>query len=175
MNKEELEQAMDIYQDTIYRIAMNFTQNTADAQDISQEVFLRLYRFDRSFSSEEHRRAWLIRVTINLCKNIVCSKWHKIMQQSPEEIQNLASYDHENLEKRMWVTTAMQHLSKTDRMILHLYYYEEYDTRSIADFMQIKETAVRKRLSRARKRLEKQLGEEVFRYEAFQLDQTISH
>ena len=97
------------------------------------------------------------------------------MQQSPEEIQNLASYDHENLEKRMWVTTAMQHLSKTDRMILHLYYYEEYDTRSIADFMQIKETAVRKRLSRARKRLEKQLGEEVFRYEAFQLDQTISH
>lgn len=173
MTKEELEQAMDLYQDMVYRIALNYTKNRADAQDISQEVFLRLYRHGAAFPIEEHRRAWLIRVTINLGKNLVGSRWHRIMQHGTDDLSQIADESQEDMDQRMWVTQAMQKLSQNDRIILHLYYYEEFDTRSIADFLQIKEDAVRKRLSRARKRLEKQLGEEVFRYEAFQLDQTI--
>lgn len=177
MTQMELEQAMDMYQDTVYRIALSYTKNTADAQDISQEVFLQLYRLDQHFPTEAQRRAWLIRVAINLGKNLLHSKWHRIMQQTPETLSDIpaSSDDDIHMEQRMWVTAAMKKLARTDRIILHLYYYEEYDTKSIAEILQCKETAVRKRLSRARKRLEKLLGEEEFRYETFQLDAAISH
>lgn len=173
MTKDELEQAMDIYQDMVYRIALSYTKSNADAQDISQEAFLRLYRCQQSFFTEEQRRAWLIRVTINLGKNLVRSRWHTIMQQTPTDLSEISAPE-TNIDQHMWVTEMIQKLPRTDRIVLHLYYYEEYDTKSISRFLQIKEATVRKRLSRARKRLEKLLGEEAFRYETFPLDQTIS-
>lgn len=168
MEQKDFRALLDKYQDMIYRIALNYTKNDADAQDICQETFLRLFRREISFESENLRRAWLIRVTINLSKNLLRSKWHRIMQEEfqPEMMtQNGPDAEPEGAS----VTEAMGRLSASDRTILHLYYYEEYGTDEIAKILEIRESAVRKRLSRARKRLAVQLKEE-FGYERIPMD-----
>ncbi len=172
MTKEAFGQLLNHYQDMVYRIALNYTKNSADAQDISQETFLRLYRREIGFDSEEAQRAWLIRVTINLSKNLLRSKWHHIMQEEYQPDQ-LFCDGPDCFPQYYTVTEAMGRLSKSDRMILHLYYYEEYDTAAISRILKIKEPAVRKRLSRARKRLAIQLKEE-FSYEEIPLDSPLS-
>lgn len=172
MTEEELRNAMDLYQDMIYRIALNCTGNAADAQDISQEAFLRLYRCGKTFSTGEQQRAWLIRVTINLGKNTIRSRWHRIMQQNQEDAVERAGQSADVMESNV-VTEQMQKLSKQDRMVLHLYYYEEYNTKEISSLMDMQEAAVRKRLSRARKRLAKLIKEESMPYEGCEMDSSL--
>lgn len=172
MTKEELCSAMDLYQDMVYRIALNYMGNAADAQDISQEAFLRLYRCKTIFPTEEQRRAWLIRVTINLGKNILRSPWHRIMQQNPADAAEQAAQNADSMEIHV-VTEQIQKLSKQDRVVLHLYYFEEYGTKEIAGLLNMQEAAVRKRLSRARKRLEKLIKEESLHYEGIEMDPSL--
>ncbi len=165
-------QLLDTYQDMVYRIALNYTKNPTDAQDISQEVFLRLFQRNADFDSESYQKAWLIRVTINLCKNHLRSKWHQIMRETFDP-SRLAGQNQLPDPEQYLVTDAMKHLPDSDRNILHLYYYEEFTTAEISQILDIRETAVRKRLSRARKRLEKLLKEEFF-YEKITLDTAVS-
>ena len=75
--KERLEQIFRDYYQLIYRVAFSQVKNHADAEDITQEVFLKIIRHDMRYQSMEHERAWIVRVTVNLCRDLLKSNWHK--------------------------------------------------------------------------------------------------
>ena len=142
----ELEEAMERYQTMVFRLAYSYTRSRSDAQDLCQEVFLRYYCRRPIFASEEHRRAWLLRVTVNRCKSHLSSWWvrrtvpldDRIPMPEPEALQ---------------LDEALRQLGEKDRLVIHLFYYEECSTREIAKMMHCTEGAIRTRLTRARQRL----------------------
>lgn len=77
INNETIKTALETYSDMVYRICFLYLHNRADFDDVYQEVFLRLLKRNTPFESKEHEKAWLIRVTINLCKDISKSFWRK--------------------------------------------------------------------------------------------------
>jgi RNA polymerase sigma-70 factor (ECF subfamily) len=142
----ELEEVMGRYQTVVFRLAYPYTRSRADAQDMCQEVFLRYFCSRPPFASEEHRRAWLLRVTVNRCKTHLTSWWvrrtvpldDRIPMPEPEPLA---------------LDEALRQLAEKDRLVIHLFYYEECSTREIARMMRTTEGAVRTRLTRARQRL----------------------
>ena len=142
----ELEEVMGRYQTMVFRLAYSYTRSRSDAQDLCQEVFLRYFCSRPPFASEEHRRAWLLRVTVNRCKTHLTSWWvrrtvpldDRIPMPEPEPLA---------------LDEALRQLAEKDRLVIHLFYYEECSTREIARMMRTTEGAVRTRLTRARQRL----------------------
>ena len=142
----ELEEVMGRYQTMVFRLAYSYTRSRSDAQDLCQEVFLRYFCSRPPFASEEHRRAWLLRVTVNRCKTHLTSWWvrrtvpldDRIPMPEPEPLA---------------LDEALRQLAEKDRLVIHLFYYEECTTREIARMMRTTEGAVRTRLTRARQRL----------------------
>ena len=142
----ELEEVMGRYQTMVFRLAYSYTRPRSDAQDMCQEVFLRYFCSRPPFASEEHRRAWLLRVTVNRCKTHLTSWWvrrtvpldDRIPMPEPEPLA---------------LDEALRQLAEKDRLVIHLFYYEECSTREIARMMRTTEGAVRTRLTRARQRL----------------------
>lgn len=144
----ELEEVMGRYQAMVFRLAYSYTRSCSDAQDLCQEVFLRYFCSRPPFASEEHRRAWLLRVTVNRCKTHLTSWWvrrtvpldDRIPMPEPEPLA---------------LDEALRQLAEKDRLVIHLFYYEECSTQEIARMMRTTEGAVRTRLTRARQRLGK--------------------
>lgn len=150
----ELETAMQRYGNTVYRLAYAQTHSRADADDIYQEVFLRYFQKRPAFESEEHRKAWLLRVTINCAKSHLASAWFR--HTVPLEECTLFA---EPEERRL--DDALGKLRTDDRQLLHLFYYEQLSIREIADLLKRKEATVRTQLTRARQRLGKLLKGEM--------------
>ena len=144
----ELEEVMGRYQTMVFRLAYSYTRSRSDAQDMCQEVFLRYFCSRPPFASEEHRRAWLLRVTVNRCKTHLTSWW--IRRTVPLD-DRIPMPEPEPLE----LDEALRQLAEKDRLVIHLFYYEECSTREIARMMRTTEGAVRTRLTRARQRLGK--------------------
>ena len=90
MNKEEFESCYNRHFDFVYRLSFTYVKNPADAEDVAQETFVRLYRQEGEFASEEHVRRWLLRVAINLSKDHLRSRWNQKRQEfdenMPEEV-----------------------------------------------------------------------------------------
>ena len=144
--EQELSQVIGRYGDMVFRLAFTRVQSSADAEDICQEVFLRWFEHAEPFSSEEHCRAWLIRVTLNCTSSLLSSSWFRRTVPLPETLQTAPQEETE-------VYSAVMRLSKTDRTVIHLYYYEDMNTIEIAKLMGTTDSTVRSKLSRARKRL----------------------
>ena len=142
----ELEQVMDTYGKTVYRLAYSQLRSSSDADDIYQEVFLRYFQKRPRFESEEHRKAWLLRVTINRAKSFAMSPWRR--HTVPLEDRTVFRQQEEQA-----LDEALGCLEQKDRMLLHLFYYEQLSTRDIARLLDRKESTVRTQLTRARKRL----------------------
>lgn len=152
----ELGQVMDKYGTMVYRLAFSQLRNGSDADDIYQEVFLKYYRKRPQFTSEEHRRAWLLRVTINTGKSYVTSAWFRHTVPL-EECMTYAEPETQCLNE------ALGALPGRDRTLLHLFYFEELSIREIASLLGRKESTVRTQLTRARQRLGKILkGEDDY-------------
>lgn len=155
MDKTSFTAAVERYQDTVYRVALHVLTSPQDADDAVQEVFLRLYTAQKPFQGEEHLRRWLLRVTVNYCRDMLRSPWRKrrvsldkaplppVFQQPEEE----ALYQ------------AVMALPEIYRIVLVLYYYEELSAREIGALLNLETSAVTTRLSRARAKLKEQLGE----------------
>ncbi len=143
----ELGQVMDQYGPMVYRLAYSQLRSSSDAEDISQEVFLRYYQKRPQFQSEEHRRAWLLRVTLNRVRSYLSSAW--IRHIVPMEEVRVTFQEPE--EQRL--NDALAQLSSKDRTLLHLYYYEDLSTREMAQLLSRKESTIRTQLARARSRL----------------------
>lgn len=153
------------FADTVLRIAVNYCKELSDAEDMVQEVFLKLYETKTDFADEEHVKRWLIRVTVNTCKNHLASAWRRKMQlmefQTMESVleQAAGGYPAEMavLYEDSALFEAVTSLPEKYRSVVHLYYYEDYSVKEIAQILQKKETAIRSRLMRARRMLKQQL------------------
>lgn len=151
----ELEQVMKAYGTTVYRLAYSQLRSRSDADDIYQEVFLRYFRKRPMFQSEEHRKAWLLRVTINRCKSFVTSSWMRHTVPLEDQV-SFPEPEEQSLDE------ALRCLQPKDRILLHLFYFEELSVREISKLLNRKESTVRTQLTRARQRLGKIMKGEDF-------------
>ena len=146
-NPEEiLTRLIDNYADMIFRIALVQLKNWHDAEDIVQRVFMQLYETWPDFTSEEHIKFWLIRITIHRCKDYLKSAWKRNTAPLQEDIpgQNLEISD---------ITRAVLNLSPIKRQVILLHYYLGYNIREIAQLTGKKTSAVATMLHRTRKLL----------------------
>ncbi len=145
-SQAEFEQILRKYGDSIYRIALVHTQNEMDAQDIVQEVFLKYAGSRDTFSSDEHLKAWLIRVTINRCTDLKRSAWNRKTTELKDEIIPAMEF----IPDESGVYSAVMNLPAKYRDVIHLFYYEGYSIREISSITGQKENAVKTQLSRGR-------------------------
>lgn len=160
------EEIIDKYADMVYRLAVNEMGNREDAQDVFQEVFLRLVRYRERITSEEHLKAWLLRVTINCARKQQTSAYKKRVQfleqdkQAPDDKAADAFKSVENADSPL--TAAIAALPERYRGVVHLYYYEEMSIVEIGNILKEKESTIKSRLFRAREMLRIRLkGEDV--------------
>lgn len=136
------------YMDMIFRLAYTYLKNPYDADDVTQEVLLQLYKAEKPFASEAHIKNWLIRVTINRCKNMFRGFWQRYLP-----IEDYASsLSFESPEQSDLFLTVMG-LDKKYRIPLMLYYYDGYSIREISQLLSLPEKTVVTRLLRGRKQL----------------------
>lgn len=148
-------QKLEKYKNTVFRDAYSYCGNKSDAEDISQEVFLKFYTLDRVFQSENEEKAWLIRVTVNKCKDIFKSSWYKT-KTSLEECREVYSMN----ESQSELIDVLMSIPEKYRIVIHLYYYEQYSVKEISEITSRKESTVQTHLQRGRKLIEKKLKEE---------------
>ena len=137
---------MGTYGNMVYRLAYSQLRSKADADDIYQEVFLRYFQKRPDFESEEHRRAWLLRVTLNQSRTLVSSAWFRYTAPL-EECAAVFEPEERKLDE------ALRALPQNDRTLLHLFYYEELSTKEMALLLGRRESTVRTQLTRARRKL----------------------
>ena len=140
------------YRHTVYRLAMARLGNTSAAEDIVQEVFLRYLRKAPAFHDEEHRKAWLLRVTVNCCRTAKTTAWarHTVPLEDTLTMET---------DEPSGVMEAVQSLPPAQRIAVHLYYYEGYAVKEIAALTRSRESTVKTRLHRAREALRHLLDE----------------
>lgn len=142
------------YAQMILRLCFTYSLGRADAEDICQNVFLKLLQCDRRFADEGETRAFIIRMTINECKDALKSGWRRrtvpLDELIEREAPGLPAQD-------SGVLAAVQRLPLKYREAVYLYYYEGYNTGEIAALAGVKPAAVRQRLARAREKLRKEL------------------
>lgn len=153
--REQIDAVVETYSDMIIRIAYHNLRNQADAEDVAQEVFLKLMR-EEEFEDEGHRKAWLIRVTINLCKDVNKQAWNRKTEGLNETWEPFSNEQQRVLEE-LW------ELPKNYRNVVYLYYYEELTVPEIAKILKKKENTVSSWLTRARKKLKTILLEGGYR------------
>lgn len=154
----DLEQIIRQYSDMVYRIAMCYGRTKEDAEDIFQEVFLRLVRHIVHLESMEHVRNWLIRVTVN------CGKTHRMKERKnwilPLDEELVAKEQKEQSDLEWKVYMAVKSLPETYRIVIHLYYYEGLSVKEISKCLNRREGTVKSQLARGRLFLKKKLKKE---------------
>ena len=135
------------YIDTIYRLALSRTKSTQYAEDITQDVFVKLIDSRKSFETEEHLKAWLLRVTINLTKDLFSSAWFKRTSELDENISYTSEEEEGDLPQ------AVSALPKKYRTVIHLHYYEGYHVDEIAQITGVSVGTVKSQLHRGRQML----------------------
>ena len=155
MEREEAARLVEAHGQAVYRLAYARTGSREDAEDITQETFLRLVRAAPAFRDEAHCRAWLLHVAMNCTRSLFRRPWHR--RDLPlEEAANAAAPEGE----RGDVLEAVLNLPEQYRAPVHLFYYEDLTVEQIAKIMGLREGTVRTRLSRARGMLRDMLKED---------------
>lgn len=144
------------YSNALFRVSFQYVQNAPDAEDVVQDVLLGLMErlFRAGFESDEHMKAWLIRVTINKSKNLAKGN----ARRKRREASYRAPYGQEGQVADL--ETALGQLSSTAREAIYLHYFEGYTAKEIAELIGKTEKAVLKCLSRSRGKLKEYLSEE---------------
>jgi len=146
--------AYEQYRNNVYAAAFSCVRNAADAADLQQETFMRLYTCGKEFESDTHIKAWLLRVALNLSKNHLRDHRRVVLTELSDSLP--APVD----TQRQDVLAAVLELPDKYRIPIHLYYYEDYSVREIAEILELTEGAVKTRLRRGRNLLEKSIGKE---------------
>lgn len=139
------------YSHLIYKIAYQYTLNISYSEDIMHDVFVKLLLNKKMFLNETHEKAWIIRVTINQCKNIIKSK----------DFNSYSLFDNEksleliesNVDSKIDIENAIKSLSKDERICILLYYYENYTTKEISNILKMNENTVKSHIKRAKSKL----------------------
>lgn len=160
----KLEQALASYQSSVYKAAFYICRNREDAEDAAQDTFLAYHREPREFESEEHIRAWLLRTAMNKARNIVASFWRRNRVDLPDftawagDLPD-SSGGYAGPDPAALIRAVMA-LPEKCRITVHLFYYEDYSVKQIAEIMQVSENTVKSQLNRGRRLLKERLGEE---------------
>ena len=168
---ELLAEKIRTYSATLYKLALIQLKNEQDAEDVVQEVFYSYIRELREFSSQEHERAWFIKVTLNACKKVFRSAWNRHRSDLPEGFGETYADPGEppddsyiRREANAELAKAVWGLPGQYREVIHLFYYEELSIKEIAMVCGRKEATVTSQLTRGRRILKKKLKED-YRFE----------
>lgn len=155
MTNEENEffaQAYDEYAQMLYRIAYLHTGSLQESEDILQEVFIKLIYNSPHFKNEEHKKAWLIRVTTNKCKDYIKSSRANNLPLNENILSNKSESD-----KTIDIQSKIISMDEKYKTVIYLFYYEDYTVKQISSVLRLSESAVKMRLKRAREILKKEL------------------
>ena len=150
-----VQELVEMYKDNIYAAAFNICKSAADAEDVVQDTFLQYYMTKKEFDDEKHIRYWILRVAINKAKNIQSSFRRKNEMSLEDYVETLTF---ETPESRELFEEVMK-LPEKYRVVIHLFYYEDYSVKEIAKILKLTEGSVKVRLSRGRARLRDSLKE----------------
>lgn len=148
------ESVLDNYGSSILRLSYSYLHNMSDAEDVLQDTMIKLLKTNPTFESDEHEKAWLLKVCANLSKNRI--KYNKI--RKTDELNDQLIY--EDREDLSFVWSAIKKLPPKYSEIIHLFHYEGYSTSQIAKILNKNESTVRSSLSRGRYKLKDILKEE---------------
>jgi RNA polymerase sigma-70 factor (ECF subfamily) len=143
VNNLQIESLVKKHENRIYRTAIAILNNKADAEDIMQDVFLKIIEKQPVFDTDEHEEAWIVRVTVNKCKSLLRTAWFK----KSEPLLDI--YPADDPESHNLVESINKLPSKY-RIVIYLFYYEGYSTKEIAEITKSKDATVRSHLNRAR-------------------------
>lgn len=150
------DQAYEQYADRVFAAAFAVCRDRADADDVTQDTFMRYMTREQDFQSEEHLKAWLLRVAVNRARDLTRSFWRR-NRASWEEYMTELPFE-EPADRDLFA--AVMALPERYRTVIHLFYYEELSVAQIAALLSDREGTVKSRLSRGRKLLKNTLMEE---------------
>lgn len=172
MEEERYIEILTTYSPMVYRIALHDCRNHADAEDVMQDVFLRLYRFRPEFENEEHLKRWLIQVTVRESRRLFAKPFRKreelleeihpgtgTRERSTARVQAFGN-PADRLTEEDGILADVLLLPRKYRVVIYLYYYEEYSIREIAKMLGKKESTIQTQLARARRKLKQKWEEE---------------
>jgi RNA polymerase sigma-70 factor (ECF subfamily) len=145
----------ETYKQNVYAAAFSVCRNSADAEDVLQDTFLRYHSANKQFQNEQHIRAWLLRVAINLATDLVRRRRRRGEEPLDDYLETLSFPSPESGE----LFTAVMALPETYRAVIHLFYYEDYTVEEIAALLKLTKSNVKVRLSRGRLLLKESLKE----------------
>ena len=147
----------NLFKNDVYRLSYSYTKNISDSDDITQNVFVKLYKHNEVLELDDISiKKWLFKVTINECKSLLLSSWKKkIIPFTEKEENTLYAKVNENS-----ILEQVMQLPKKYRLVIFLYYYENYNTKEISEILNITITNVQTMLSRAREKLKKIIRED---------------
>jgi RNA polymerase sigma-70 factor (ECF subfamily) len=148
---ESVRRALDRYSQSLIKIAFAYLKNTADAEEVAQDVFLTYLQKRPVFENGEHEKAWLIRTTINKSKNMLKAGWFRSRNPVPEDLSYLPKEESDVLQ-------AVLALDKKYRIPIHLHYYEGYTIQEIATILEANPATVGTWLARGRALLKEKIG-----------------
>ena len=154
MTDERFLAAYEKFKNTVYSVIFSYVRDHDDASELSQDTFIKLYTYDGGFDSDEHMKAWLIRVAINSCNNHFRSRKHISSSPIPEDLPS------EELHELNELLAEVMKLPEKYRVPLHLFYYEDYSITEIAKVLDLPDATVKTRLKRGRDKLKKTLRKE---------------
>lgn len=154
--RKPVQELIEHYQNNLYIVAFNVCKNPEDAEDVVQDTFIQYHTNKKEFENEQHIRAWLIRVAINKAKNMNHTFWRQNKLSLEDYMETLAF---ETPETETLFETVMK-LPEKYRIVIHLFYYEDYIIHEIADILKISQSNTKVRLSRGRALLKEALKEE---------------
>ena len=156
--EHELKQALEAHGSAVRRVCFMHLKNRADVEDVFQEIFLKYILYECSFESDEHEHAWLLRVAMNQCKDLLKSYFRK--RVTSLEDADIASFSLQEEDKEL--LDAILQLPEKYRNVIYLHYYEGYSAVEIAKMLGKRENTVYTWLTRARARLKEAIGGEFF-------------
>lgn len=161
----DFENTLSLYGNDVFKIAYTYCKNKNDAEDIVQNVFLKLFLGGEHFNNSEYIKKWLLKVAVNESKNLLKSAWYRKWENNDEVILNYGNTESSenkvlNMDEFSEIYLKVMNLPEKYRAVLFLYYYEEYTIKEIAEIISASESNVQTRLLRARRKLKKVLEED---------------
>lgn len=148
IERQDFEEAAEMYSDAMLRCAYAYCRSVADAEDIVQKAFVKYLESAPAFKDEDHRRAWLLRVVINLSKNHINSFWNRNRRELDEALP-----DSNNAAESCEIWLAVRQLPPKYRIVIELYYHEGFTIEEIARITGAKRSTIGDRLKKAKELL----------------------
>lgn len=152
LNVEHLYQK---YKNDLFKVSFTYLKNTQDCEDVIQEAFIKFFTESKDFESEEHVKRWLIKTTVNLCKNQLALFYNK----KRVFVEELDKFEFEDEDREVLI--SLMNLSIKYRIVVYLYYIEGYKIAEISELLNISESAVKMRLKRSKEKLRIELEGEL--------------